>query len=67
MDNVSIRLSEHVRYGATQILARLRVEDKRDITQAARLLGLTQSQFVRNVLVQTARAVIAERKSEEVS
>jgi len=64
VNRVSLKLDEHVSYGDSQILARIRLDDKRDVIKAAMLLGLTQSQFVRNVLVQAARVVIAEKESE---
>ncbi len=61
---LTLSLDEHVRHGETQLLLRARLEDKRDIAKAAAILGLTQSQFMRNVLIQTARMVIAEYESE---
>lgn len=68
LDTVQLRLGEYVVQGTTQIVVRVRLDDRNDITRAAHLLGLTQAQFVRNVLVQTARTVIAEVKSlEEVA
>jgi hypothetical protein len=39
----------------------------KDIGMASKLLGITKSQFTRNVLVQVARTVIAEAKSEEAA
>jgi uncharacterized protein (DUF1778 family) len=67
VDSVQLRLGEYVSRGVCQVIIRVRLEDRRDITTAAQLLGLTQAQFMRNVLVQTARAVIAEVKSEEAA
>jgi uncharacterized protein (DUF1778 family) len=64
MERVQLRLDEHVTHGSSQILVRIRHDDKSDIIKAAALLGLSQSQFIRNVLVQTARVVIAEKESE---
>ncbi len=60
---VTLDLGEHVKHGVSQLLARVRVEDRRDIAKAASVLGLTQSQFIRNVLVQAARSIIAEHES----
>lgn len=67
LDTVQVRPTDYVVQGTTQIVIRLRLDDRNDITTAAHLLGLTQAQFVRNVLVQTARVVIAEMKSEEAA
>lgn len=64
IDQVTVALREHVRWGGCQLLARVRLEDRQDVTIAAALLGLTQSQFMRNVLVQAARQIIAEAASE---
>ena len=67
VDSVQIRLDEFVIRGVCQMVIRVRLEDRRDITTAANLLNLTQAQFVRNVLVQAARAIIAETDSEEAA
>jgi uncharacterized protein (DUF1778 family) len=67
VDSVQLRLGTSITRGVCQMIIRVRLEDRRDITRAARLLGLTQAQFTRNVLVQTARTVIAEAKSEEAA
>jgi uncharacterized protein (DUF1778 family) len=66
-DSVQVRLGEHVRTGDVQLLVRVRLDDMKDIGKASRLLGLTKSQFTRNVLVQVARTVIAEAVSEEAA
>jgi uncharacterized protein (DUF1778 family) len=63
LEDVQVRLSEHAHTGDAQLLIRVRLEDRRDIRAAARMLGLSQSQFVRNVIIQAARTVIAEAKS----
>jgi uncharacterized protein (DUF1778 family) len=64
VDKVQLQLGEYVSHGESQLIVRVRLDDKRDIVTAANVLGLTQAQFVRNVLVQAARAIIAEAKSE---
>lgn len=67
VDSVQLRLGESVGKGVCQIVVRVRLDDRRDITEAARLLKISQAQFTRNVVVQAARAVLAEVKSEEAA
>jgi uncharacterized protein (DUF1778 family) len=67
VENIQLRLGEYVRVGEAQLIVRVRLDDKRDIIRAAELLGVSQAQFMRNILVQAARMIIAETKSREVA
>lgn len=65
LDTVTVKLLEDVPHGSTTILFRARVQDRRDITEAAKRLGITQSQFMRNTAIQAARQVLAEAVANE--
>lgn len=64
MNRVEIQLDQDIPHGQSTLLMRLRVQDRRDIRNAAAALGMTQSQFMRNLGVQAARKVLAEKASE---
>lgn len=64
MNRVEIQLDQDIPHGQSTLLMRLRVQDRRDIKNAAEALGMTQSQFMRNLGVQAARKVLAEKASE---
>lgn len=57
---VTIDLDYTARGGKQQVVFRCRGEDKRDIDRAAKMLGLNFAQFVRMVLVQASRKIIAD-------
>jgi uncharacterized protein (DUF1778 family) len=65
MESVLIRLDEHIVNGSDQLLVRIRPQDKRTVNLAARELNLTASQFVRTLVVQAARTVVAEIASKK--
>lgn len=67
IEKVEVNLTEMIPYGMATILFRARAQDRRDVTSAAVALGLTQSQFMRTVLIQAARKVLAEVASEGVA
>lgn len=67
VEAIQLRLGESVIKGVCQIVVRIRLDDRRDVTEAAKLLKITKAQFTRNVVVQAARAVLAEAKSEEAA
>jgi uncharacterized protein (DUF1778 family) len=48
------------RNGAVQTVFRCSADDKSDVDQAARQLKLSSAQFIRMVVVQAARKVLAE-------
>lgn len=67
MEKVELNLDENIPFGQSTMLMRMRVQDRRDVTNAATKLGMTQSQFARNMLVQAARKVLAEVVSAETT
>jgi uncharacterized protein (DUF1778 family) len=67
VENIQLRLDQYARVGEAQLIVRVRLDDKKDIIRAAELLGVSQAQFTRNILVQAARMIIAETKSREVA
>jgi len=67
VDSIQLRLDKYVRVGEAQLIVRVRLDDKRDIIAASRLLGVSQAQFMRNILVEAARTIVAEVKSREVA
>lgn len=58
-DSVTINLSRRIKFGQSQLLARTRVQDLRDIKKAAVILNMSQSEFMRTVLVNAARTILA--------
>lgn len=64
VEKVEVNLFENVKHGEATMLTRIKIQDRRDISKAALVLGISQSQFLRNVCVQAARKVLAEMASE---
>jgi len=60
MPIVKVDLDNAIVHGSDGLLVRIKVQDKRDIARAAKALKMTQAQFVRTVVVQAARIVVAE-------
>lgn len=57
---VLVHLLEIPPAGSAQLLARVSYEDHARVNDAARLLGMTQAQFLRTVLVRAADKVLEE-------
>jgi uncharacterized protein (DUF1778 family) len=57
---IMIDLTESPSKGLDQMLVRCRTADKNDVRKAADMLGITQAEFMRTVIVQCARKVIQE-------
>jgi uncharacterized protein (DUF1778 family) len=63
MPTVKVDLDKFIIHGSDGLLVRIRVQDKRDIARAAKALKMSQAQFVRTVVVQAARIVVAESEA----
>jgi len=63
IDSVKIDLKEVPAAGGVQVIMRCRPHDKNTVDKAAKLLDMTQAEFMRVTAVQAARKVIA---AEEV-
>lgn len=59
---VEIDTEQEIPYGMAQVLVRTRVQDRRDVKKAADTLGMSQSQFIRNTVVNAARQIIAQQE-----
>lgn len=60
LSTVLINLEQAPQSGDAQLLIRCALGDKWDIDNAAEKLGMPTAQFVRTVVIQAARKVIAE-------
>ena len=61
---VKVVLTETVPSGWVQLLVRMRPQDKRTVDYAARLLDMPTVRFTRMMIVQAARAIVAEVESK---
>lgn len=62
---IPINFDKPPRKGRTATLLRCHSEDKADIDEAARIVGRSVQSFLRIAVLQTARAVLANRKEFE--
>jgi uncharacterized protein (DUF1778 family) len=59
--HVSISLGDlTARNGGSQMIFRCTMDDKEDVDKAADKLNMSTAQFVRMIVIQTARKVLAE-------
>lgn len=56
---ISINLSKPPRRGRTTTLLRCHSEDKHDIDKAADMVGMSTAEYMRTVIIQASRVVIA--------
>lgn len=57
---VTVHLLEIPPTGSAQLLARVTYEDHARATEAARIVGMTQAQFLRTVIVRAADKILEE-------
>lgn len=60
ISTVTIDFREPPKNGTTQVVFRMQAHDKDSITRAARLLVMTDAQFMRNACILAARQVISQ-------
>lgn len=60
VSHFTINILEPPASGVKPMLLRVRENDANDINRAAKLVGLTQAEFLRTTTVQAARQIIAE-------
>ena len=57
---VTINLMEIPPHGEKQVIMRIKMRDYEDMTKAHQMLGLTQAEFLRTLVIKASRKVLAE-------
>lgn len=65
IEKVEIRLTDVPLYGTDSLLLRGRVQDIRDVRAAAKIMEMRLSEYLRMVVIQTSRQIVALHEAED--